>query len=99
MTPIEELQVVNACIAFIGLLIWVIWAAKNKAGRLYAIAPITWLLHSMVFYTLIFLRNFADMTFAINFTSWSSVLRLHAVILICGIGLLMVWDKLVLRSK
>ena len=75
---------INLVLSLAGLLIWVVWAYRNRQMLGYAIPPVSWLLHSVIFYVARFALS--DGSPSEFFTLWSSILRLHALILAVGIG-------------
>jgi len=93
---LETLQIITLLLSIIGLGIWSYWAIKHKTIWGYAVPAITWLFHVVIFYSsLLLLENPRDIAF---FQSWSSVLRLHAMFLVIGIGALMVYERMVVKE-
>lgn len=78
-------------VALSGIVIWIYWGWMNRKRWLYAVAPITWLLHVAIFYTAVLIQEppfFSDV-----YATWSSVIRLHGVILAAGAGIILLVQK------
>jgi hypothetical protein len=76
-------QAVTFTSSLIGVFIWWGWARKNRDRWLYAIAPITWLLHVAAFYLVYFLAGGRLTDFLIL---WGAIARMHGAFLVIGIG-------------
>lgn len=91
-------QVVQAAtwlLALIGLVVWALWARHHPDIRLYAVPPVTWLGHALLFYSLVFMRDAGILVPAsLSFMLWSSVLRLHAMILLTGFGVMLLVERI-----
>lgn len=81
------IQMVALCLAIIGVATWTLWGLRHRSRRLYAVAPLSWLLHVMIYYMSVLIDN--PIPGSEIYTSWSAVLRLHGVILILGAGIIM----------
>ncbi|PNX45529.1 MAG: hypothetical protein BV457_09365 [Thermoplasmata archaeon M9B1D] len=77
MNNVTAMSVVTLVFAVLGLIVWVYWAIKFKEVWLYAIPPISWIL-DVIF--LILIKFFSGNLEFFHF--WSTVVRLHGVILI-----------------
>lgn len=70
----------------------------------YTIPPMTWLVHLVIFYGLIFARFYgvpasvADFARNLDYTFWSAVIRLQAAFLILGVMTMLAYDKLIFRT-
>lgn len=89
MTGHQVVQAATWLLALVGLVVWALWARRRPDLGLYAVPPITWLGHALIFYTLVFAKDAGLFTAPLSFTNWSAVLRLHAVILLSGVGMLL----------
>ena len=98
MDRVHSLQLATLIIILIGLVVWVRWAWRNRRQWLYAVPPFTWLLHAAIFYSAVMIRDFYGLALVNEFTLWSAVLRMHAAFLLAGIGLVMLFERLVPRS-
>lgn len=87
------LQVFTFTLALAGVIIWLRWALANRRDWLYAVAPVSWLLHVVIFYAALFLFRDGTRETALLFNGWSSAVRLHAVFLMAGGGLIIAVDR------
>ena len=62
-----------------GIITWSIWGKRSRIG-LFAVAPLSWLIHLVVFYGSLLIQNPAVGN--PTFTTWSLTLRLHAAFLV-----------------
>lgn len=79
-------QALTLALSIAGVALWLRWA-DNRTRLLYAIAPLSYLLHRAVFYvviTLFYVPN--DQT-----VIWSSAISLHGVITLI-LAVLSMWD-------
>lgn len=67
-----------------GIITWSIWGKRSKNG-LFAVAPLSWLIHLVIFYGLLLIQKPAVGN--PMFTTWSLTLRLHAAFLVSFGGL------------
>ena len=82
MLPLDVFRILTVVITCIGLYSWVYWMLRHKKVWLFAVAPITFFIHLLVFYLVVILIGLPNIT--VNY--WSSGLRLHAVITFFLIG-------------
>lgn len=75
-------QMLSLALSIFGILTWGRWALKNRKYWLYAVPPITWMVHAALFYLAFMTCKLPDAGF---FNNWSTVLRLHAVILVVSV--------------
>jgi hypothetical protein len=99
MTGHQVVQAATWLLALMGLGIWARWARRYPDLRLYAAAPITWLGHALIFYSAVFIRDAGRLPVSLSFTNWSTVLRLHAMILLVGFGALLLWGRVRLWGR
>lgn len=91
-------QAATLFFAIAGIGFWILWARQHRDKWLYAVPPLTWLLHVAVFYAAVFSRDLGVLTIAPIFTEWSTILRLHSVILVAGIGIVLYLERLAIRT-
>lgn len=91
-------QAVTLFVAIAGIGFWIQWARQHRDKWLYAVPPLTWLLHVAIFYSAVFGRDLGVLPFAPIFTEWSVILRLHSVILVAGIGIVLYLERLAIRT-
>jgi len=69
--------------SMVGVIVWTIWLIKNKAHWGYAVAPMSYFLHTMVLYLFVI---FGSLT-PIQINNWSNAVRLHGIFLCIGLGI------------
>lgn len=79
---LHDTQLVNVSLAVMGTIGWLWWAHKNKGGRWYAVAPVLYLGHVVLFYVVV--AGGALTTYQLNL--WSSVVRTQGLILWIGLA-------------
>jgi putative flippase GtrA len=79
-------QVVNITVAILCSLIWVVWTFCNRDKWRYAVAPLSFLVHVVLFYISAALHLFSPL--ALN--AWSNGVRLHSIILVGAIGIALI---------
>ncbi len=99
MTAHQVVQATTWLLALIGLVVWALWARRRPEFRLYAVPPITWLGHAVIFYTMVFIRDIGSIPVSLSFTRWSTILRLHAMILLVGFGISLLLDRVQIWGK
>lgn len=87
MTGADLLRLVIVLTSAAASVIWMRFAMTNRRYRLATIAPLTWLLHVLIFYAA---REYG-LVDAAALNVWSNAIRLHAVILCAGLGLVVSW--------
>jgi hypothetical protein len=92
-------QAASLLLAVISLITWSAWALENRRQWPYAIPPITWVLHALIFYLGVFARDYLGWLPGVDFKAWSAVLRLHAMFLVLGCGLVFLLGKIVIRPE
>jgi hypothetical protein len=85
----RTIQVISFVLAMAGTLGWLIWAVRHRSKWRYAIPPLSWLAHVVLYYACVL---FGDLP-AVMVNLWSSAVRLHAVILITSVGLFLLFDR------
>ena len=91
-------QALTLFLSVAGIGFWMSWARQHWDKWLYAVPPLTWLLHVTLFYSAVFGRDLGVLTIGPIFSEWSAVLRLHSVILVAGIGLVLYLERLSIRA-
>ena len=81
-------QYAAIALAVVGILTWVRWAQGNGRIKLYAIAPISWLVHVIIFYGARSIFNPASVPSRF-FLEWGIAVSLHGVILMIAGALIM----------
>ena len=71
---IQLITVGLAVYCFVGLLVW---ALKVDMRRRWAFPVLVWILHTIVFYIADLILLISGIPRFVNFTDWSSFLRLH----------------------
>lgn len=74
-------QLANVVLSITGILIWLTWMRGNGHIRLYGVAPISWLLHNLIFYAALGVFD-NPIQPSPGFGIWASATRLHGLILI-----------------
>ena len=95
------LQLINMTAAAIGIFGWVLWARHYRDINLYAVSPITWLAHLLLFYTSVLVRDATGFQFPWSYELWSAVLRMQAIFTLAGISYMMLHPYIIrfLREK
>lgn len=70
--------------SFVGALIWCAWVVFNRRRWGYAVAPISWLVHCCVYFTV---RTLFPLDPNLIFQLWSVLLIGHGVGILIGIGI------------
>lgn len=74
----DTIQNASFILSFFGVVFWTIWIIRSHHLHGYAVAPMSFLLHTFIFY-LCDLYLFPNITPKSFYTNWSSILRLHGV--------------------
>lgn len=64
----------------------------------YSVPPVSWLIHLIIFYAFVFLKDFFGQFTEIDFTLWSSIIRLQAAFLILGIMVMLRFERLIFNT-
>lgn len=99
LTITQRTQAASLIMCLAGMVAYGLWAYRNPRRFGYAVAPFTWLLHGVIFYTFVFLRDFYGLFADWNFTFWSSVLRLQGFAMAAGIGVLMLLEVFIVAHN
>lgn len=86
MTPVDVLRITILVCSIAGIAVWIRWWHVSCSMRWIAIAPLTWLVDLMAFYTV---RQFSIVTDITVLNLWSSAVHLHALILLIAAGALL----------
>jgi hypothetical protein len=74
-------------LAVIGVIVWLLAWRTHPRYRLAMFAPLSWLVHIVVFYLV---REYGGLTVdALNI--WSNAVRMHSLILCVGLGAIVAW--------
>jgi hypothetical protein len=87
----------NLFFALAGIVIWCLWARRYSDRWLYAVPPVSWLLHVAIFYLYVY-GHLRGVLPQVNFAVWGSALTLHATFLIIGIGFITIFEKLLVSQ-
>lgn len=86
---------VNLTASIICVSVWLLWAKRHKRHWPYAVPPITWALHVIIFYSVVIWGgNELTVDRLQLMRIWSSAVRLHAIFLVVGIGVVMLVEKI-----
>ena len=94
----HQLQIISLTLALAGIAGWVLWGICTKKYWLFVITAVSWLAHVVIFYIVAIWRYDNGITVLNStMTQWSSVIKLHGVVLLTGCGLILailsVFDK------
>lgn len=98
MTTTQTAQAVTLALCIVGLVVWLVWLARNLRHWGYAMPPLAGLIHGVAFYGVVFARDFGWLPW-MELTFWSVVLRLHWLLLLTGVGVIMLLEKLVINGE
>lgn len=87
MTGADLLRWVIVALTVTGLAVWLRFFARRPLYRLAAVAPLSWLLHVLIFYG----ARETGLLDAATLNIWSNAVRLHAVILCTSLGVIALW--------
>lgn len=79
---------INIAISLVGIIAWVAWSLKHKTRWRYSVAPLSILVHVILFY--IGVLSGLDNRFI---TIWSNGVRLHGVMLFTAAGVYLTTEK------
>lgn len=77
----------NTAMSFVGIVVWLLWAIKNKGRRGYAVLPLVYLFNVLAFY-LFYYFHIVDIP---TINTWSNVIRAYSIILIVAIPILLLY--------
>ena len=77
---------INIFVAILCSLIWTVWILRNRDRWRFAVAPLSYLAHVVLFYISAALHLFSPL--ALN--AWSNGIRLHGLILVGAIGIALI---------
>ncbi|HLE03994.1 MAG TPA: hypothetical protein VI729_05185 [Anaerolineales bacterium] len=97
MTTQQALQIAVVVVVLAALTFSLLYVRRSPAQWPYAIPPVTWLLHILVFYAFVFARDLG-VPLRIDFTFWSVLIRLQAAFLILGVMIMLAYEKLLFRT-
>lgn len=67
---------------FFGIIMWIIWAIKNKKSRNYALSPILFFLHALLFLIL----SLTGIIYGEILQVWADLVAIHGItVIICGV--------------
>lgn len=89
----RTIQEIACLIAFGTIVVLGLLMRKFRNHWYYAIAPLTWLIHTILFYFCVFLRDAGVDLGLMDFTFWSSLVRLHGVCVMAGIVVALLTGK------
>lgn len=83
-------SMITTIASIIGMSVWLYWSRLNKDRWRYAVAPLSYFAHILLFYLCV-LRYYMSGAMTPKFLNiWSNGIRLHGIILLIGIGLLFI---------
>jgi hypothetical protein len=82
-------HVINIIVSVISMLIWMVWLAKNLDRWRFVVAPMSYLVHVVLFYISAALHLLSP----ISLNMWSNGVRLHGLILIGTIGVALIYAE------
>ena len=84
-------RVILVGLGLFGLITWTWWAAISRHSG-YADAPLSWLLNITLFMLWnTYLRTPGTQVDLAN--NWSILVHLHGLILVCGAGMILLWQR------
>ena len=86
-------RLIALVLAAAGIIVWMVWAGKNKGRRRIAVAPLSWLINVAAFYLCYLVqlyRHIVNYTFLNN---WSLIIRLQSLALVIGLGLILIINE------
>lgn len=90
----QVIQLIVMLIAIATILITWSYVRSHPKNASYSVPPVSWLLHLIIFYGFVFAKDFLGLFSEIDFTLWSSIIRLQAAFLILGIMVMLRFDHL-----
>lgn len=99
MTPLQISQAIALVLSLAGFVVWLLYAWSHRRYWVFSVPPISWLVHVVFFYSAVFARDYLGFCIGYSFTDWSALLRLHAVLLLLGIGALMGLDRIIVNER
>lgn len=90
----RTLQELTFVIGLATIAAFAFWIRRYRDQWYYSIVPLTWLAHLTLFYICVFMRDAGLNFVGMDFTFWSSLVRLHGVSAMAGIVVAMLIGKL-----
>lgn len=94
----NEVRLASTIIALIGVITWTRFFIRSKEERFLSIAPLTFVFHVLLFDIVMIYRE--ELATSIKFLGdvtlinlWSSVIHIHGLIVITGLGLFLAWSN------
>lgn len=84
------LSVLAMVMAIIGVVTWLRWTYLQPRLAWFGVAPLTYLLHVLLFYLVLIIMRPAPTEF---FSQWSIVLRIQALATIIAAAFIMIFDR------
>lgn len=87
---IEPTRIITIALCIAGLTAWALWMRKEKKNWGYAVPIQLYLLHTMLFYIILFFPHGLS---ADELNLWSTIIRLQALVTILGVGIVLTLEK------
>ena len=86
-------RLIALVMAVAGIVIWMVWAERNKFRWKIAIAPLSWLINVAAFY-LCYLSQWYRHTIDYKLlNNWSLIIRLQSLVLVMGLGIILIINE------
>jgi hypothetical protein len=82
-------HIINISTSILCMLIWVIWVLHNKDHWRFVVAPMSYLVHVVLFY----IGAALHLLSSASLNMWSNGVRLHGLILIGSIGVALIYAE------
>lgn len=98
---LESINILNILLGTMALGIWVFWCIRNPKSCKFALPPILWLFHVLLFEICVFLnlRNLFHILSNSQLALWGMAVELHALFTLLGVGLILVHGKARITGK
>lgn len=83
-------SVITSIASIVGIFVWVYWSTLDKNRWRYAVAPVSYFIHVLLFYLVVIYYYIAHEISPQFLNVWSNGIRLHGILLLIGVAFLLI---------